>query len=360
MQLDDFLAIQPYSLLHDEKEKMLLAYFKELTQYHQEHCTIYSNILKASHFDMESVQNVSDVPFLPVSLFKDCELMSVPREQITKIMTSSGTTGQKVSKVFLDAQTSKDQTKVLSKIITSYIGSKRLPLLILDSALALRDRRLFSARGAGIMGFSVFGRDTAYALDKDMNLDIEAVEAFLAKHKGEPILMFGYTFMIWKHFYLELKNRGIKLDFGKDAVLFHVGGWKKLKEMAVDGETYRNSLLEQCGIPKVYDYYGMAEQLGSIFVACEHGHLHASVFSEVIPRRHEDFSPCEVGETGILQVMSVIPRSYPGHSLLTEDEGVILGIDDCPCGRKGKYFAIHGRLKNAEIRGCSDTYAAKF
>ena len=39
---------------------------------------------------------------------------------------------------------------------------------------------------------------------------------------------------------------------------------------------------------------------------------------------------------------------------------VILGEDDCPCGRNGKYFKINGRLKNAEIRGCSDTYAAKF
>ena len=31
-----------------------------------------------------------------------------------------------------------------------------------------------------------------------------------------------------------------------------------------------------------------------------------------------------------------------------EDEGVIEGIDDCPCGRKGKYFRIIGRLKSAE------------
>ena len=30
------------------------------------------------------------------------------------------------------------------------------------------------------------------------------------------------------------------------------------------------------------------------------------------------------------------------------------------CDQKGKYFKINGRLKNAEIRGCSDTYAAKF
>ena len=43
-----------------------------------------------------------------------------------------------------------------------------------------------------------------------------------------------------------------------------------------------------------------------------------------------------------------------------EDEGIILGEDDCPCGRKGKYFKILGRLKDAEIRGCSDTYATKY
>ena len=30
--------------------------------------------------------------------------------------------------------------------------------------------------------------------------------------------------------------------------------------------------------------------------------------------------------------------------------------DNCPCGRYGKYFKIYGRIKNAEIRGCSDTY----
>ena len=93
---------------------------------------------------------------------------------------------------------------------------------------------------------------------------------------------------------------------------------------------------------------------------CECGHLHASIFSDVIIRDPKDFSACGIGEKGIIQVVSAIPESYPGHSLLTEDEGVLLGEDDCPCGRKGKYFKVLGRLKNAEIRGCSDTYAADF
>lgn len=119
---------------------------------------------------------------------------------------------------------------------------------------------------------------------------------------------------------------------------------------------FRESLQKHAGISKVYDYYGMAEQTGSIYMECEYGHLHASSYSEIIARRSFDFSPCDVGEKGILQVISPAVQSYPGHSVLTEDEGVILGVDDCPCGRKGKYFRVTGRIAGAEIRGCSDTY----
>jgi len=85
------------------------------------------------------------------------------------------------------------------------------------------------------------------------------------------------------------------------------------------------------------------------------GHLHTSVFSDIIIRRSHDFSIAEKGEKGIIQILSVLPKSYPGHSLLAEDEGILLGEDDCSCGRLGKYFKIIGRIKNAEIRGCSDT-----
>jgi len=92
---------------------------------------------------------------------------------------------------------------------------------------------------------------------------------------------------------------------------------------------------------------------------CEQGHLHASIFSDVLTRRPFDFSPVAFGEKGIIEVVSLLPGSYPGHALLTEDVGIILGEDDCPCGRLGKYFKILGRLENAEVRGCSDTYGTR-
>ena len=64
----------------------------------------------------------------------------------------------------------------------------------------------------------------------------------------------------------------------------------------------------------------------------------------------------ELAKPGFIQSFSVLPSSYPGHSLLTEDIGISYGIDDCSCGKKGRYFKVLGRLKKSELRGCSDVY----
>ena len=92
----------------------------------------------------------------------------------------------------------------------------------------------------------------------------------------------------------------------------------------------------------------------------QNGYLHTSIYSDIIIRRSIDFSIAELGEEGLIEVVSILPKSYPGHALLTEDQGIVFGEDNCKCGRLGKYFKITGRIKNAEIRGCSDSYAAKF
>jgi phenylacetate-coenzyme A ligase PaaK-like adenylate-forming protein len=356
-ELNKIINTPPFSLNKGEKNFLYAEALCELTKHHYESCSLYRKIVNALGFDPKVQHSVEEIPFLPVRLFKDFELLSVEKSEIIKTMTSSGTTGQNVSKIFLDRLTAANQTKVLAKITSNFTGPKRLPMLIIDTQSVVKDRNLFSARGAGILGFSMLGYDVTYALDENMQLDIAAIEVFCDKHKGENILIFGFTFMIWDCFYKKLAERGKRLSL-ENGILLHGGGWKKLAEQAVDNGTFKKSLESVCGIRRVYNYYGMVEQTGSIFMECEEGHLHSSIFSDVIIR-DVNFSACGIGKKGLIQLISLLPFSYPGHSILSEDEGELLGEDDCSCGRLGKYFKIHGRIKNAEIRGCSDTYASK-
>lgn len=362
MTFEEILKIEPYSLGKDEKEKLLTERLVELTEKHKKDCPEYAHILDTIGYSKAKITTFKDIPFLPVRMFKELDLKSVVAENIVKTMTSSGTTGQRVSKIYLDKETSSNQQKTMVKIVNNFTGSSRMPMIILDCPSVVKDRKMFSARGAGILGFSMFGSKKVYALGDDMKLDVDALREFLDKWQGQTIFMFGFTFMIWQYFYKELvrlKEEGISFDLS-NAVLIHGGGWKKLVSEAVSPEEFHQRLKDVCGLDRIHDYYGMVEQTGCIYMQCECGHLHASIFSDVIARRPKDFSVCDFGEPGILQVVSTIPESYPGHSLLTEDEGVILGEDDCPCGRKGKYFKINGRIAKAEIRGCSDTFATDY
>lgn len=344
-----------FSLDKQGKREYYRDILSQLCAKHYEGCPEYKRFIDAIGFDYEAKPDIEDYPFIPVRMFKELELLSVPKEQVVKTMTSSGTTGQQVSKIFLDKITSVNQSKILMKITTDMLGGQRFPMLVIDSKNVIKDRKMFSARGAGILGFSMLGRDTTYALDENMKLDIETIKAFLEKHKGETILMFGFTFIIWEHFYKELLKQGETLDISK-GILLHGGGFKKLIEEAVDNETYKEKLRQVCGVERVCNYYGMVEQTGSIYMECECGRLHTSNFSDIIIRNPRDFSVCKSGEQGLIQLVSTLPDSYPGYSILSEDIGELIGEDDCPCKRYGKTFKIIGRIKKAEVRGCSDTY----
>ena len=358
MDISKIINISPYSLNKIDKQELLNSYLLKLTKFHYKNCYEYTKMMDGIGFQVNNEKNFINIPFLPVRLFKMFDLKSVTNEEIIKTMTSSGTSGQAVSKIYLDRNNSSNQTKVLSKIVSSFIGKKRAPMIIIDSESVVRDRKLFSARGAGILGFSMFGAKRIYALNDKMELNINLIKEFLNTHKGERVFLFGFTFMIYQHFYKELKKLKIKLDLS-NSVMIHGGGWKKLVNESVSSEKFKENLNIVCGIKNIHDYYGMVEQTGSIYMECENGFLHAPVYSDVIIRRAHDFSIADIGEKGIIQIVSILPNSYPGHSLLTEDEGIIYGEDNCSCGRLGKYFKIVGRLKNAEIRGCSDTYEKK-
>jgi hypothetical protein len=349
-----FLELPPFGLDRAAKQALFGAEMRALTAHHRANSAQYRAILDS--YGDTPPPGGADAPFLPVSLFKLQDIASVPADKVFKTMTSSGTTGQRPSRIFLDADTAQMQTRVLARIVGDFIGRQRLPMLIIDHPSVIKDRRSFSARGAGILGMMTFGRAHRFALsDETMAIDWASVDALAEAFPGQPILAFGFTFMVWQHFIRQLEAAGRTLPF-KEAILVHSGGWKKLEAEAVSNEVFKARAAAAAGFTRVHNFYGMVEQTGSIFMECEAGRLHTSIFSDVIIRDARTWAELPIGAEGLVQVLSVLPRSYPGHSLLTEDRGVITGEDDCPCGRLGKTIRILGRIPKAEVRGCSDTF----
>ncbi|MDR6553582.1 acyl-protein synthetase [Paenibacillus qinlingensis] len=353
--MNETIFQSPFEMKRADKKALIIEELKKLTAFHKDHCEPYEQILTKVPFDQE-IASMEQMPYLPVQLFKMLDLCSVPKEEVMKTLTSSGTTSQQVSKIYINRETSELQSKALVSIVRDFIGKQRLPMIIIDTKNVIKDRKSFSARGAGIVGFSNFGRNHFYLLDDNMEIDWDGLYAFIEKHKGERIFLFGFTFMIWQYFFKICRDKNIQLPLD-NSILIHGGGWKKLSDESVSNEIFKQSLLEQFHIPLVHNYYGMVEQVGSIFMECEHGHFHTPNFADVLIRDFDTLEPVTIEKKGIVQVISILPKSYPGHSLLTEDVGTLHGEDDCPCGRMGKHFTIEGRVPKAEIRGCSDTHA---
>jgi hypothetical protein len=333
-------------------EHRLLAGLNALTTHHRAACPEYARAAGLVFGDGQAA-TLAEVPFLPVGLFKTHDLRSVPADRIVRTLTSSGTTGAAVSRIHLDAESAAAQTRAVARVMTGVLGPARLPMVILDPRSALADRTSPSARAAGILGMMPFGRDHLFAADEAGVLDVEALRAYLEKHAGETVFLYGRTFVAWD----ALGRQAAGLDLS-GAVLVHGGGWKRLQHAAVGREAFRAGLRAATGLTRVHDFYGMAEQIGSIFIECEQGVFHAPDHADVLVRDPHSLAEAPDGATGVLEVLSLLPTSYPGHAVLTEDLGRIVGRDGCPCGRPGTRFAVSGRLPKAELRGCSDTALA--
>ncbi len=355
MTFDELMRAPQYSLAQAEKESVLTEQISALTDHHRGSCPEYERLVRILRPGYQGAERLADIPYLPVGLFKSHALRSIPESAIFKTLQSSGTTGQQPSRIVLDRETAQRQTLALSRIMTHLLGPRRLPMLLVESPSLIKDRRQFNARVAGLLGMMNFGRDHVYALDDRLELNRSALGEFLDRFGKEPFLIFGFTFVVWQHFLLRLAGENVDLSNG---LLIHSGGWKKLQEQAVGAEEVRRRFRAETGLCRIYNFYGMVEQVGSVYLEGEDGYFYPPNFADVIVRDPVTLEELPPGEPGVLQVLSALPLSYPGHSLLTEDLGVIHAIDSSSCGRRGKAFSVLGRLPRAELRGCSDVIAA--
>lgn len=346
------LEAPPWTVRSTEKNAQMLEGLNALTVLHHQKCEPYRRIIDKVWGGLRRYERIEDVPYLPVSLFKELDLASTPDYSL--VLKSSGTTGQLQSRIYVDGETAQRQSQALVATFAPILGTRRLPFLAIDTRAVLTDQSM-TARGAGVLGMMKFGARATFAMDKDLVVDKPAIREFVQKFGGAPFLLFGFTFLVWSKLYDAFEDGELDLSQG---ILIHSGGWKKLEAEKVSNEVFRAALGRRFGLHRIYNFYGFVEQIGSVFVEGDDGRLYPPNFTEVVVRNPQTWEPCATGEEGVIQVLSLLPLSYPGHSVLTEDWGVVDYVDKGLGGRFGKAVRILGRVPQAELRGCSDVIAA--
>jgi phenylacetate-coenzyme A ligase PaaK-like adenylate-forming protein len=292
-----------------------------------------------------SAETAEELPFVHVSVFRHLLLRS---GGMGRLLRSSGTTGAARSQIVVDEESAALQSRSSVAILSDFIGRDETPLLVVDASSALRQRGEISARIAAALSLRPLATDISFLIGADnaIKWDEVAEAAGRAKH----LRVYGFTSALWQAWRdvpseVAAMLRETRVDF------VHSGGWKKLE--GVTRAELDEQLLRDSGAgSRVVDYYGLVEQNGVVYPLCAAGFRHVPVWAEIIVRDPWTLRPLR-GERGMLQLMNVLARGGPYHSVLTEDLGRLID-GACDCGRNAPRFELLGRVPKAETRGCAN------
>ena len=322
-----------------------------LDQHHSLNNQSYANFVKC----VDLKNPTPSEKHVPAEIFKIVNLKtSYMKSSLERVYRSSGTNSEARSLIFIDSATSSLQQTVFNSLFKHWTGGARLPMLILhppQDRNSVRDASL-----AASSAFKLFSKGIYYPISRRGEIDPEALELYLKSvrdHDGGYV--FGFSFQVYIFLQqLQSLNSRLKaeiLNTNSRIYLVHGGGWKRLADLKIDAATLLSEMRRFFGNIYELEYYGMVEQLGSLFFKCNAGFFHPSIFSEIEVYDSHGGS-LEDGSEGLIGVTSLLPISYPGHRLLTSDIGRM--YRSCRCGLAGRSFSLDRRVESRPLRGCGN------
>lgn len=362
----ELMNVEPYSLSFYEKEDDFLKELNDEFKYQYDNSSLFRKICIGINITPNVyISKLEDLPFLPVQYFKEVgDELKIDKADIHRNIQSSATSGIP-STIAIDNKTSKRQIRALSSVLGNFIGKERRPFFVCDVDPNIETQKKdMAARVASMQGFLSFSTENNFifdnAIDGKFTFSLDKIKKKM-ESATSPITICGFTSIFYLSFIKKLKDKGVKIKLPKGSTVIHIGGWKKLESERVDRDRLLSDIKNVLGINSdcVVDIYGFTEQMGTLYAECENGYKHCPVFSDLIVRDPVTMKVLRDGETGIGQFFSLVPHSYPGFSLLTDDLVRVHGREQCKCGRSGTHFEVIGRTSTAEIRGCGDVLAEK-
>jgi len=290
---------------------------------------VYREFLENLEINPSIINNIKDIPFLPVEFFKERDII-LEGKSVQKIFTSSATSGM-IPARHLVADLSIYEESFIRAFTHFYGDPKEWTILALLPSYLERD-------GSSL----VYMADKLLKLTEDINsgfylYNFDELFITLEKQKAskKKTLLLGVSFAL-KDFCQQYS-----LDY-PDLIIMETGGMKGRGE-EIPREELHSIFCQSFNTKHIHSEYGMAELLSQSYSSGE-GLFFSPSWKKIIirdlanPLKH--LGNNQIGGISIIDLANINSCSF----IQTMDLGIKETEDS---------FKVLGRIQNSEIRGCN-------
>ena len=290
---------------------------------------IYAEYLDLLRIDAGEVSHRTDIPYLPIALFKSRDVRTGAWSPV-RTFTSSGTSGERTSRhplrddrwyrhraaASFERQYGPLRGRAVLALLPAYLERTGSSLVYMADDFILRSEHPASG----------------FYLDDLAGLAAKLEELVRTK---TSVLLLGVSFAL-----LDLAER-FPQPLG-DTIVMETGGMKGRRRELTREELHAR-LQEAFRVPRIHSEYGMTELLSQAYAPAE-GIFHPSPTLRVTPRDVTDpLSPAAFGRTAALNLTD----------LANLDTISFIASDDLGRVYADGRFEVLGRMDFSDVRGCN-------
>ncbi len=319
-----------FNLHFNSTDEEFNAICMDVFHYQLQHNLVYQQYVSNLKTDIHQISHYHQIPFLPIEFFKTQRVVSSETTNNTICFTSSGTTGQQVSKHYVnDIQLY--ETSFLKGFELFYGKAHQYCILALlpnylereGSSLVYMCNHLINLSKHPMSGFYLHNLDEL----------IKTIETL--KSTGQHVLLIGVSYAL-----LDLAEKGVSLNH--QFIVMETGGMKgKRKELLK--EELHQILKEKLQVETIHSEYGMTELLSQAY-SKQNGVFTTPPWMKILIRDvHDPKTIINTHKSGGINVIDLANLNSVSF-IETKDLGKTL---------PNHQFEILGRFDNSDIRGCN-------
>lgn len=306
-------------------------------RYQYRNIEVYRKFVDYLNIDVETVKSIEKIPFLPIEMFKNHQILD-KNISTDLYFQSSGTTQMNLSKHFIANENIYQES--IYKSFEQFIGKPEdfiflglLPSYLekQNSSLIYMVDYLMKKSGKPENGYFLYNHEDLFKLLNEL--------------KDKKVILFGVSFALLDFIdYCHSERSEESLNSLKNLVIIETGGMKGRKEEMTKDELLK-ILQNGFKTEKIYSEYSMTELLSQAYSLGENIY-ECPNWMHVLVRNVEDPLSYETaGKTGAINIID-LANIHSCSFIATQDLGKMLTEGE-------KKFQVLGRIDHSDIRGCS-------